>query len=112
MVSALTAKLLTLPPTTSVCLLGDFNEVIGVDTYLIARLCSYLSLVDILVLLHLDFHLTPTYSHSHHHLDYSLVSSSLIPLVVSTGMNHFHEFFASDHHPIWARVTEGHCRFP
>jgi hypothetical protein len=66
-----------------------------------AKSCGDFHLVDVMDTLHPDDASIPSYSRGSSRLDYALVSSDLLPSVASAGLNHYHEFYPSDHHPIF-----------
>jgi hypothetical protein len=43
----------------------------------------------------------PSYARSSNHLEYALLTQDLLPYVDHAGLNHYHEFYPSDHRPIF-----------
>jgi hypothetical protein len=46
----------------------------------------------------------PSYAQSSNRLDYAIVSNSLLQDISTTGLNHYHEFYPSDHLPIYLGI--------
>jgi hypothetical protein len=85
----------------SVCIVGDCNEDIGHEPALLASLCGKYDLVDVMDLLHPNQASIPSYARSANRLDYVLLTQDLLPYVDHAGLNHYHEFYPSDHRPIF-----------
>jgi hypothetical protein len=85
----------------SVCIVGDCNEDIGHEPVLLTSLCGRYDLVDVMDLLHPAQASIPSYARSSNRLDYALLTQALIPYVDHAGLNHYHEFYPSDHRPIF-----------
>jgi hypothetical protein len=85
----------------SICIVGGFNEVLGDDPALMAAACSKFGLVDVMDSLHPEDAHMPSYARSKNRLDYALVSKDLLPDVTHSGLQHYHEFYPSDHRPIF-----------
>jgi hypothetical protein len=58
-------------------------------------------LVDVMDVLHPDDAHIPSYAHSSNHLDYALISHDLLSTVSGASLNHYHDFYPSDHRPIF-----------
>jgi hypothetical protein len=85
----------------SICIMGDYNEDIGTDPALMAAVYSSNDLVNVMNVLHPDDYSIPSYARSSNRLDYALVSHNLVPYIAGAGLNHYHEFYPSDHRPIF-----------
>jgi hypothetical protein len=85
----------------SLCIVGDFNEAIGHEPALFASLCGQYALVDILDSLHPTQASVPSYARGSTRLDYILVTPDLLSYVDTAGLNHYHEFYPSDHRPLF-----------
>jgi hypothetical protein len=85
----------------SICIIGDCNEDIGDDLALMASVCSSFDLGDAMDTVHPDEAHVPSYARSSNRLDYVLISSDLLPEVWDVGLNHYHDFYPSDHCPIF-----------
>jgi hypothetical protein len=85
------------------CIVGDFNEVLGNDPALMAHVCSKFDLIDVMGSLHpkQQESMTLPYARTKHRLDYPLVSHELLPDVTHSGLYHYHKFYPSDHGPIF-----------
>jgi hypothetical protein len=66
-----------------------------------AQVCSKFDLIDVMDSLHPDDVHIPSYARSKSRLDYALVSKALLPDVTHSGLHHYHEFYLSDHRPIF-----------
>jgi hypothetical protein len=84
----------------SICIIGDCNEDIGADPALMASVCSSFDLVDAMNTVHPDEAHVPSYARSSNRLDYVLLSSDSLPELEAVGLNHYHDFYPSDHRPI------------
>jgi hypothetical protein len=82
-------------------LLGDFNEVIGINPVLMASIRGELDLIDTIGNLHPHEHSTPTYNRGGTRIDYGLISLDFLPTITSAGMNKFHEVSTSDHRALF-----------
>jgi hypothetical protein len=85
----------------SICIVGDFNEGLGDDPALMASICRQFDLVDVMDILHPEDSHIPSYARSQNRLDYALVSRNLFPDIAYCDLNHYHEFFPSDHRAIF-----------
>jgi hypothetical protein len=85
----------------SICIMGDFNEEIGTDPALMAAVCSSNDLVNVMDVRHPDDRFIPSYARSSNRLDYALVSNDLVPYIAGAGLNHYHEFYPTNHRPIF-----------
>jgi hypothetical protein len=46
----------------------------------------------------------PSYARGTNRLDYALVSTEFLPQVTAAGLNHYHEYYPSDHRPIFVQI--------
>jgi hypothetical protein len=84
-----------------ISILGDCNEEVGVDPALMANICHSYKLLDVMDTLHPDDAEIPSYARSSNRLDYGFVSTDLAPYLEGAGLLHYHEFYPSDHRPIF-----------
>jgi hypothetical protein len=73
----------------------------GDDPALMAHVCSKFDLINVMDSLHPEDAHIPSYACSKNHLDYALVSKELFPDVTHSGLHHYHDFYPSDHRPIF-----------
>jgi hypothetical protein len=85
----------------SLCIVGDFNDSLGEDPSLMAHICYTHNLLDILDHQHPDAAHIPSYARSANRLDYAILSRNLVNFVTTSGLNHYHAFYPSDHHPLF-----------
>jgi hypothetical protein len=85
----------------SICIVGDFNEDIGYNPAVMASVCSEFDLVDTMDTVHPDEAATPSYARSSNRLDYILLSLDLLPSLMDVGLGYYHDFYPSDHRPIF-----------
>jgi hypothetical protein len=85
----------------SICIVGNFNEAIGQEPALFASLCGQYALVDIMDSLHPAHASVSSYARGSTRLDYILVTPDLLSYVDTAGLNHYHEFYPSDHRPLF-----------
>jgi hypothetical protein len=62
-------------------------------------------LVDTMYILYPDAADIPSYARSAKRLDYALISSDLVDFIAGAGFNNYHEFYPSDHRPIFLGLT-------
>jgi hypothetical protein len=89
----------------ALCIVGDYNEDIGHEPALFTSLCGTCSLVDIMDSLHPDQSSVSSYACGSTRLDYILVTPDLLSYVDSAGLNHYHQFYPSDHWPIFVGLA-------
>jgi hypothetical protein len=82
---------------SDICIVGDFNEVLGTNPSLMASVCTKFDLYDVLASHHPDADSQPTYIRGQKRLDYLLLSRTLRPSVQAVGMNRYHMLYHSDH---------------
>jgi exonuclease III len=70
-----------------------------------ASLCGKFGLVDVLDTLHPEHSHIPSYARSSNRLDYALMSQDLLTSVDHAGLNHYHEFYPSDHRPLFVGLN-------
>ena len=84
-------------PGAQFVIMGDFNEVVGLDPSGFSKISTKFSLVDI----HGHFHSVqtevPTYARGTERIDYILCSAPLIPAVTKCGAEPFNQNIHSDH---------------
>jgi hypothetical protein len=85
----------------SICILRDFNEDVGSDPALMASVCCAFNLVDTMDTVHPDESHVPSYARSSNRLDYACLSADLLPDLLAVGLLHYHDFYPSDHRPIF-----------
>jgi hypothetical protein len=85
----------------SICIVSDCNEDIGQDPALMAKICTTHALVDVMDILHPDDSHISSYARGSTRLNYALVSQDLLPHLAGAGLNHYHDFYPSDHRPIF-----------
>jgi hypothetical protein len=85
----------------SICIIGDFNEEVESDPALMASVCYDFNLVDTMDTVHPDAAHIPSYARSSNRLDYACVSADLLTDLVAVGLLHYHDFYPSDHRPIY-----------
>jgi hypothetical protein len=79
-----------------IILTGDFNEALGDETDGIPKLCSSLSLVDLMFSLH-NSRQIPTYARGKKRLDYALATPLAARTIVAGGYEPFNHRLASNH---------------
>ena len=93
-------------PETQFVIMGDFNEVIGVDQSGFSKISTKFSLVDI----HGHFHSitteVPTYARGTERLDYILCSTPLLTAVSKCGAEPFNQHIHSDHRALFVDWDE------
>jgi hypothetical protein len=88
-----------------ICISGDCNEDIGVDPALMASICCSNDLVDVMDVLHPHASDVPSYARGPNRLDYALASLALVPYLEGAGLNFYHEYYPSDHRPIFIGLS-------
>jgi hypothetical protein len=88
----------------SICIVGDFNEILGENPALMAHICSKYNLLDILDHRHPDDAHIPSYARSDNRLDYAIVSRDLVQYITASGLHHYHHFYPSDHRPLYVGI--------
>jgi hypothetical protein len=83
---------------------GDCKEDTGGDPALMANICTTHSLVDVMDILHPDASHISSYARGSTRLDYTLISQDLLPHLTGAGLNHYHDFYPSDHRPIFVAL--------
>ena len=81
---------------SKICILGDFNEILGKDPSLISSLCIKFKLYDPFNDLYPEQSTLPTYVRGQTHLDYIMISTSL-GKPTKIGYNPFYFIYNSDH---------------
>jgi hypothetical protein len=66
-----------------------------------AHICNKYNLLDILDHQHSDEAHVPSYAYSNNRLDYAIVSRDLVDYITTSGLNHYHTFYPSDHRPLF-----------
>ena len=84
----------------AVLLVGDLNEVLGLNQAGMNRLLSECNLVDIVARTHLAAGFT-TYQRGRNVIDYCLMDASLVPMVIKCGYEPFNANIISDHRGIF-----------
>jgi endonuclease/exonuclease/phosphatase family metal-dependent hydrolase len=92
----------------SLIVLGDFNETIGTSPALMASICSSIGLSDAIEYVHPQSEHIPTYIRGRRRLDYGLLSHSLLPAIMASGLNQFHEISSSDHRAVFIDLQLSH----
>jgi hypothetical protein len=87
-----------------ICIVGDFNEILGENPALMAHICSKYNLLDILDHRHPDDAHIPSYARSANRLDYAIVSRNLVQYITASGLHHYHYFYPSTHRPIYVGI--------
>jgi hypothetical protein len=85
----------------SVVVMGDFNETLGTNPRMMAKVCADHDLFDVLFQKHGDDVQIPTCARGTKRLDYCLASAPLQPIILACGYNLFNEYFFSDHRAIF-----------
>jgi exonuclease III len=105
--SDLTAYLRTLKsPNYSIVLMGDMNEVVGLELGGLSQLIGEFGLVDVISHHHSINNEVATYSRGTKRLDYVFCTANLVPAVVSCGIAPFNEHICSDHRSIFVDWDE------
>ena len=88
-------------PNSQFVVMGDFNEVVGVNSSGFAKITSKFSLVDV----HCHFHSieqeVPTYARGKDRIDFIFCSQNLLPAVVACGVEPFNQHVFSDHRALF-----------
>jgi hypothetical protein len=91
---------------SDIVVMGDLNEVVGLDPTLMASVCAACHLYDPFSDLFPDQADTPTYARGSKRLDWVLVSRSLLPVIEGVGYNRFNLLYHSDHRAIFIDLAK------
>jgi hypothetical protein len=78
----------------AIVMMGDFNETLGTNSRLMAKVCADHDLFDVLFQKHGDEVQIPMYARGSKRLDYCLASTQLQPLISACGYNLFNAYIS------------------